>query len=133
MYARVNVCVPVYVWVSVCLFRAHGKDPVIVSVSLSPEGSRDILIRRNSTQQCITQTLAHGSAFIMAGPVCILHFFGSKSYIGVFLMAFRHRLFSPRVGSRAGEARGAGRVLGSARLTMMFYLFNININGFVLS
>ena len=47
--------------------RAHGTHPVIVSVSLSPEGSRHLELRHNSTQHLRAQPLAHGSAFIMAG------------------------------------------------------------------
>jgi len=47
--------------------RAHGPDPVVVSVSLSPVGTRSFMIRSNATQNVVQTRLAHGSAIIMAG------------------------------------------------------------------
>ena len=52
--------------------RAHGPRPLVVSVSLCPDGERPMQLRRrqssaNSEEAQLTVPLAHGSALVMAG------------------------------------------------------------------
>ena len=47
--------------------RVHGPDPVVVSISQSPTGTRSFMIHSNAKQNVVQTRLAHGSAIIMAG------------------------------------------------------------------
>ena len=48
--------------------RAHGPQPLIVSLTLSPAGARDFKLKHKETGTEMTQTLDHGSLIVMYGP-----------------------------------------------------------------